>query len=150
MIRTKLMVCGLLPFIMVSCAELNLLEVGENSRAVREVPFTAKKMIRKEDFGDKWPFTVSEGELRCHARAHHPHPLARYASGPFLGVTLATGREEYAVNGTADSFGFTEVNPIWKDDPVWEEENYLAAFFGGSGPKVSLTPIIRAGLELCK
>ncbi len=89
-------------------------EAGENAAA--------------KDYGADWPFTVSEGTLRC--------------DGPGW-VTFESDGVTYAINGLAsghaDEEGWAEPDEIWaNDDDVM-----------GLGFKKSMGPIIEDGLALC-
>ena len=101
----------------------------------------ASKHISAEDFGDSWPFTVSEGMLSC-------------TRGSI--VTFTAYGTQYAVNGTAKSRGYANIEPIWKLN--WEIHEAVAEAFNitieeaieQSGPiRISIGPIIDAGLKLC-
>lgn len=101
-----------------------------------------KKKINNSEFGDKWPFTVSEGILKCSKR------MITFTTKD--GVT-------YGVNGTAKNFGHPAIEPIWKVDTAMLEE--LAKAFNktvdeviGDDPpiRISIGPIIKVGLELCE
>lgn len=106
------------------------------------VAIAEKRTIKETDFGDKWPFTVSEGILKCSKRI----------------ITFTTKDGViYGVNGTAKSFGHPSLEPIWKiNTPMLEE---LAKAFNQTvdevigddpPPRISIGPIIKVGLELCK
>jgi hypothetical protein len=79
--------------------------------------------VSASDFGDEWPLTVDSGTLRCE---------------PPSAVVFETGGTEYGVNGMAVTNGYDEIDPIWADDPE------------GISPKVSISPLIERGLELCE
>ena len=85
------------------------------------------KFIRAADYGEAWPFTVSEGELRCQS-------LGRVRTG-IVSFKTPDGRE-YAVNGIAKSY-YLDTFLIWRDAP------------NGPGPKVSITKVLNDGLALC-
>ena len=101
-----------------------------------------KRTIKEAEFGDKWPFNVSEGILECSKKIITFTTIA--------GVT-------YGVNGTAQNIGHPAIEPIWKiNTPMLEE---LAEAFNQTveevigedpPPRISIAPIIKAGLELCK
>ena len=79
--------------------------------------------ITQEALGDAWPFAVAGGSLRCRDGA----------------VTFRTGGTTYGLNPPAREEGAPAPFPIW----LW-----------AGGPvvdrKVSLTPLIERGLELCE
>lgn len=70
----------------------------------------------------QWPLTDKTGVLRC-------------ASGN--AVTWTVRGTVYALNGTAKTLGYANINPIWRADPT------------GVAPKLSLGPLISLGLTLC-
>ncbi|MEM1308125.1 MAG: DUF2511 domain-containing protein [Cyanobacteria bacterium P01_H01_bin.153] len=82
--------------------------------------------ISESTFDGDWPFTVSEGIVRCH---------------PPTAITFEADGVIYSVNGTADgmaaSEGWSDINPIWLDsnDP---------------GPKVNIGDVIDYGQSLCE
>jgi len=87
--------------------------------------------ITEKEYGEKWPFTVASGRLECKGQA----------------VIFHTGGKSYAVNGVAKQKAYTAIDPIWKEDPRMKK------MFGDQVdfiPKVSIGPIIDAGLLLCK
>lgn len=82
--------------------------------------------VRREDFGDAWPFTVEEGVVTCRGAGS---------------VLFVTNHKTYAVNGLAISDGIhRNIREIWRDNPNR----------GSYGPvKLSIAPIIDLGLSLC-
>lgn len=104
--------------------------------------FAEKRVIGEAEFGEEWPFTVSEGILECSKRK-------------IITFTTTDG-VTYGVNGTAKNFDYPDIEPIWKiNTPMLEE---LAEAFGQTveevigddpPPRISIGPIIKAGLELC-
>jgi hypothetical protein len=82
--------------------------------------------ISRADFGNDWPFTVEEGTLGCDDSQGGP------------AVTFEAAGTVYGVNGFAKTYGYKDIEPIWRDssDPL-------------AGPKVNIGPIIDRGLELC-
>jgi hypothetical protein len=82
-------------------------------------------LVTKADYGEKWPFTVDSGLLRC--------------IGPRQEIIFVANGETYALNGTAKSNPkYADIRPIWRDDPSIQ------------GVKISVQPLIFAGLDLCK
>ena len=97
--------------------------------------------ITAQEFGAKWPFTVSSGTLNC--------------SPPSVVTFRANGRT-YAVNGMASSRGYAAIEPIWKlDDTIAAQYAKIkgitvaAARAEVGTMRVSISPIIQAGLALC-
>ena len=102
----------LIPCLVISCS-------GSDSRQEKG------KLIKKEDFGDAWPFKVDEGRLECINSA----------------VIFHTEGKTYAVNGMASGQGkYRDIEEIWLYDPS----------FPDSGIRINIGSIIDAGLELCK
>lgn len=83
-----------------------------------------RKEISKQDFGDKWPFTVDHGLLRC----------------------IPPGQVVFEVAGTA--YAVNRVRQPVKHFPP--ADSILRAKPHGSSNKMSLAPIIGLGLDLCK
>ncbi|MBD1864296.1 MULTISPECIES: DUF2511 domain-containing protein [Trichocoleus] len=85
--------------------------------------------ISQAEFGDSWPFTVSNGELYCIGEGNGQQVGA---------VVFATEDESYAVNGTAKALGYKAIEEIWRSNPAIP------------GTKINIGPIIQRGLEICK
>ncbi len=87
--------------------------------------------VTAEEFGDKWPFTVSNGRLGC----LNTRILGNVEVSD---IVFTTGGKTYALNGTAqDSGKYLDVEPIWKNNP----DPFI--------PKVNIGPMISEGLKLC-
>jgi hypothetical protein len=86
---------------------------------------SAPGKITEAELGEEWPFTVSEGILRCHG------------SAGFGAVTFEADGTEYAVNGVAKGQDYPPVDPVWADDPTVD------------GLKKNIGPVIDRGLDLC-
>jgi hypothetical protein len=81
--------------------------------------------VKDSDFGDRWPFTVPAGTLRC---------VRESLRSDRLFVTLDTGNGiEYGLNGSAREFGFPDGLRILKP--------------GKTGADIQ--PFITRGLALC-
>jgi hypothetical protein len=83
-----------------------------------------RRTVSSADFPGEWMLTVDKGELICKA--------------PSTIVFIAPDGAQYAVNGTATSRGYTDIQPIWKDNPEIP------------GTKINIGSLISKGLELCK
>ncbi len=88
-----------------------------------------EKEINKDQFGERWPFTVDRGILRCEHGMY---------------VTFENNGLIYGVNGAASSFyksdlNFHDIVSICQDDIEL-----------GKPFKKDIQPIINAGLKLCK
>lgn len=78
--------------------------------------------VSSTEYGERWPFTVASGTLRCDR------------DGPRQYVTLDTGKGiYYALNGSAKSFGYPDSADILKS--------------GKTG--ADLQPLIQRGLTAC-
>ena len=89
--------------------------------------------VTATEFGEKWPFTVDRGWLRC-------EPPSR--------VVFRANGTDYAVNGAAAS-QYAEVDPIWRADSKLLEKFKAAGIEAGFVPRISPTRIIKRGLALC-
>lgn len=89
---------------------------------------THEVRVTQSEFGERWPFSVPEGTLRCEG-----------SSQAGAVIFEAEGRV-YGVNGTAKSRGLPGIEPIWLADPAAE----------GLGLKKNVGPIIQRGLQLCE
>lgn len=84
---------------------------------------TESPRVTNADYGESWPFTIDAGTLLC------------TVDGPRKYVRLDAGNGiEYALNGTARTFGFPDSKSIQKPDT-----------YG-----VHLQPFIDRGLKLCR
>jgi hypothetical protein len=88
-------------------------------------------LVTQEQYGDNWPFTVSQGYLEC-----FPPGI----------ITFKVNEKAYAVNSLATSRGYPKINAIWKDDPNLGVQSSNRQIL----TKVDITPIINMGLDLCK
>jgi|GEM_PF-3471750 len=85
------------------------------------------RTVTSTEFQDDWMLTVDSGTLVCE---------------PPAGIVfIAPDGTEYAVNGTATGMGYADIQPIWKADPSVPAE---------LGLKISIDPLITAGMELCE
>lgn len=101
--------------------------------------------ITEQQYGEKWPFSVSSGRLECKGQA----------------VILHAEGKAYAVNGVAKQNGYAPIEAIWKEDPAFfEMANKIAKSENkpvkdvikvmGSPTRISIGPILDSGLKLCK
>ena len=94
-----------------------------------EAPLSPSEVkITKQEFGDKWPFTVDEGVLACKG------------SGGIGEVTFRVEGRTYAVNGNAKATNnYLPLMEIWADAPSIP-----------GAKKGNVMPIIERGLQLCQ
>ncbi len=78
--------------------------------------------VTKQELGDKWPLTVDSAKLECRNSAAIAH----------------VNGKTYALNGFAEQKGYPDIRPVRRDDPKFK------------GLKVSIGPLIKRALELCK
>jgi hypothetical protein len=89
----------------------------------------SRQFLCDVDFGADWPLTVPDGFVYCEVGF----------GGPLYPVTFeAPDGTTYAVNGTAmDVTDLPKIDEIWADNPAV------------NGSKISIEPIVSAGLALC-
>lgn len=96
-------------------------------------------MITAEEYGDAWPFTVSEGQLHCKNNA----------------VGFLVEGVDYGLNGTATSAGLAPIEPIWKFDMEKIEEmaelfeTTVEAMIEEAPLRINIGAVISDGLKLC-
>lgn len=82
--------------------------------------------LSQDRFGDAWPLTVDDGRVECR---------------PGRAVVFVVSGRIYAINGAARATGdgaYLPLEYIWRDDPHTP------------GAKVSISPVLDAGLALCR
>ena len=89
--------------------------------------FSQSIEVTKETFKGEWPFTVNQGYLQCEM------------DGKWSRIYFYTNETKYALNGLASKRG-KSIDPIWKDNLK----------YGDLGIKVSISDMIKKGLEICK
>lgn len=92
---------------------------------------TGPVTLTSSDYGNDWPLTVPTAVVRCE------DPL----SNGYGSVTVTIEGTEYAVNGDARQSGRW---PDFTTSSYWRDDTQL-----GAGVKVSIDPVIEAGLKLC-
>jgi hypothetical protein len=97
--------------------------------AISPSPQIAPTTRTSAEYGNKWAFTVDNGELDCIPNV----PGER--SGD---VILKTDQGTYAINGSAMGKGiYKDLEEIWRDDP------------NNPGAKISVSDVIDSGLDIC-
>lgn len=90
--------------------------------------------ITKDEYGEKWPFTVSEGVIGYEALSVNGKTLAI--------ITFTAEGKTYPLNGIARSRskerGYHDIDSIWRDNPKIQ------------GAKIDIFPIIDRGFTLEK
>jgi hypothetical protein len=76
--------------------------------------------VSRSQFGDKWPFTISEGYVES----------INYAV-----VFHTVDGKTYALNGIAMGRNYLDIEPIWRRDPRYPEL------------KISVGPLIEVGIK---
>lgn len=110
-----------------------------------------QQKISKQQFGTKWPLSVSSGIVKC-------LPIGRGA------VVFKSEEKIYALNGiakgVAENHGFSNIEEIWLDDPEFHKIAEEAARVEGvpvekaiklmGGPtKIDIAPLLDSGVRLC-
>ncbi len=85
--------------------------------------YSRSQKVTAADFGEQWPFSVSEGYVRCDAQ----------------GVVFYAKADEYNLSAAAENP--EPLAKIWKDAPGAPAPN---------ATKMSLAPVIEVGLKLCE
>jgi hypothetical protein len=81
-----------------------------------------ERVVKKEDYGDDWPFTVQIGTIKC-------------LEG--IAPVLSAGGHNYALNGHAMARGYRDLHLIWLPDP------------DTPGLKKNISPFVDIGNALC-
>ena len=92
-------------FGIVVCAGLFSTRDRPNLRERRDAPggaSTRRVAVSRDQFGDEWPLTVEIGEVEC--------------IDGFVAVFHQNGKA-WALNGAAQTRGYPEIDPIWRDNP---------------------------------
>ena len=91
----------------------------------------AARHVTASEFGDRWPFTVAEGEIDC--------IRGREESGRRLdAIVFRSGGKTYALNGPAERRGDPPINPIWRADPANPQR------------RVNLAPLLYLAVKECE
>lgn len=83
--------------------------------------------VTRAEYGDVWPFSVDQGTLRCETSA----------GGHMRSAVFQVGETEYALNAVAEIRGYTSVEPIWRNNPLF------------NGAKLDLAPLVGLALQQC-
>jgi hypothetical protein len=104
---------------------LTVLILGcSDNEPVSETTHNERK-ITKAEYGEKWPFTVEEGILKCIND----------------GVIFTVNRKSYGINGRAKTDGYADPQEIWAvDSSLSDAYNTL---------RKDIQPIIDDGRKMC-
>lgn len=132
-------------FTIFSAIALTLLSCSENGPKVLN-----EKNISKQEFGEKWPFTVDKGLIQC-----VQYEIDGLAPDLTKGVIFIEDGKTYGVNGTAKSqgktLGYEDILLILNDDLKMKEEAMrLGASEKDATVKMDISPILDEGLKLCE
>ena len=108
-----------------------------------------EKEISKNQFDEKWPFTVSEGKLKC-----VQYNAKGINSQMIQGVIFETNGKTYGINGTAKSWGkelgYSNIEEIWADDTIQMNKLIKAGIPKENAKmKIDIGTILDEGLKLC-
>ena len=101
--------------------------------------------VSQEDFGDEWPFTVSDGTLKC-----WPGLTAGTLAEAGLGwYTFEHGGTTYSLNsvllGTVNGFhGWSDIQPIWKHDTRTTTPGAPAPYI-----RMDISEMVRLAMKQC-
>jgi Protein of unknown function (DUF2511) len=87
-----------------------------------------RKEINSAMFKGEWMLTVDRGTIACEP--------------PSALIFIAPDGTQYGINGTAETMGYADIQPIRIDDPNPE--------FKKLGNKMSLDPLFKEARKLCK
>ena len=128
----------ILPLWMTVCA-VGYMRVLIASERISYQRKSVSRVIRKADYGDRWPLIVDSAKLCCSATA----------------VWIEVEKKKYPLNGTAKTllpnrgFECRDLEDIWREDPAWES---IRETLGGADElaplRVSIGGLIRDGLSL--
>lgn len=114
-------------------------KIRENNKDLRDIIYKTMSCdascvhLSKNDMGDKWPFTVEDGELRC---------INGVGNGKE--VFFTTNGSHYSINEAAKADDYFEhIEEIRRATPV-------LSFLPFINTEVSLRPIEERGAELCR
>jgi hypothetical protein len=134
---------SILSALLISCTSPSDQSSSQSVHESEETVATTGKKITSLDFGEKWPFTISEGIVKC---------------TEYGGVVFQANSKVYALNGTAkmhsDEYGYANVEEIWAVDEkmvqAMKDNGYSKEEIERLKIRKSIGPIIDAGLELCE
>lgn len=138
-----ILIVSILSALLISCTSSNDQSSSQSAHVSEETVDTTGKKLTSLDFGEKWPFTIPEGIVKC---------------TEYGGIVFEANGKVYALNGTAqmhsDEYGYTNVAEIWAVDEkmvqAMKDNGYSKEEIERLKTRISIGPIIDAGRELCE
>lgn len=138
-----ILTASILSALLISCTPPSDQSSSQSAHVSEETVATTGKKLTSLDFGEKWPFTISEGIVKC---------------TEYGGVVFEANGKVYALNGTAqmhsDEYGYANVAEIWAVDEkmvqAMKDNGYSKEEIERLKTRISIGPIIDAGRELCE
>jgi hypothetical protein len=98
--------------------------------AIVNAPAEAARRVTASELGDRWPFTVTDGEIDC-------IPGRDELDRRHDALVFRAGGTTYALNRAAERRGDPPINPIWRADPAKPQR------------RVNLAPLLYLAVEQC-
>lgn len=138
-----ILIVSILAAFLICCTSPSDQSSSQSVQESEETVSTTEKKLTALDFGEKWPFTISEGMVKC---------------TEYGGVVFEANGKVYALNGTAqmhsDEYGYANVEEIWAVDEkmiqAMKDNGYSKEEIERLKTRISIGPIIDVGLELCQ
>lgn len=138
-----ILIVSILSAFLINCSSPSDQTSSQSTQTHEESVSTTGRKLTAIEFGDKWPFTVSEGIVKC---------------TEYGGVVFQANGKVYALNGTAqmhsDEYGYANVAEIWAVDEkmvqAMKDNGYSKEEIERLKTRISIGPIIDAGRELCE
>lgn len=138
-----ILIVSILSAFLISCSSPSDQSSSQRVQESEEIVSSTEKKLTALDFGEKWPFTISEGIVKCTG---------------YGGVVFEANGKVYALNGTAkmhsEEYGYANVEEIWAVDEkmvqAMKENGYSKEEIERLKTRINIGPIIGAGRELCE
>ena len=138
-----ILIVSILYAFLISCTSPSDQSSSQSVQESEETVAATGKKLTSLDFGEKWPFTVSEGIVKC---------------TEYGGVVFEANGKVYALNGTAqmhsDEYGYANVAEIWAVDEkmvqAMKDNGYSKEEIERLKTRINIGSIIDVGLELCQ
>lgn len=122
------MLIGFLGVIVITLCSPPSDRVSHPPPASKQAPVSRGVSVTRAEWGDSWPFKVDSGTVDCVDSLGN-----RSGAAVFI-----YGGKTYALNGYATSRGYTNIRPIWRDNPDFP------------GAKIDIGPMIKLALDQCR